>query len=73
MFKVGEEAIVDLTTFDTTGNRRANLRHTITRCRKDGVTFRWFAHGIPAYPYSTEMPVMVLGAKYKWVRGAGLI
>ena len=48
MFKVGEEAIVDLTTFDTTGNRRANLRHTITRCRKDGVTFRWFAHGIPA-------------------------
>jgi phosphatidylglycerol lysyltransferase len=48
MFKVGEEAIVDLATFDTTGNRRANLRHTITRCRKDGVTFRWFAHGIPA-------------------------
>jgi len=32
-----------------------------------------FAHGIPAYPYSTEMPVMVLGAKYKWARGAGLI
>ena len=26
----------------------------------------------PAYPYSTEMPVMVLGAKYKWARGAGL-
>jgi phosphatidylglycerol lysyltransferase len=48
MFKVGEEAIVDLTTFDTTGCRRANLRHTITRCRKDGVTFRWFAHGVPA-------------------------
>lgn len=32
-----------------------------------------FDHGIPAYPYSTEMPVMVLGAKYKWARGAGLI
>ncbi|HXL84317.1 MAG TPA: CoA-binding protein, partial [Casimicrobiaceae bacterium] len=32
-----------------------------------------FAHGIPAYPYSTEMPVAVLGAKYKWARGAGLI
>ncbi len=32
-----------------------------------------FAHGIPAYPYSTEMPVMVLGAKYKWARGAGLV
>jgi acetyl coenzyme A synthetase (ADP forming)-like protein len=32
-----------------------------------------FDHGIPAYPYSTEMPVMVLGAKYRWARGAGLI
>jgi acyl-CoA synthetase (NDP forming) len=32
-----------------------------------------FAHGIPAYPYSTEIPVAVLGAKYKWARGAGLI
>jgi acetyl coenzyme A synthetase (ADP forming)-like protein len=32
-----------------------------------------FDHGIPAYPYSTEMPVMVLGAKYKWARGAALI
>src|SRR5438874_2162683 len=32
-----------------------------------------FAHGIPAYPYSTEMPVAVLGAKYKWARGAGFI
>jgi phosphatidylglycerol lysyltransferase len=47
MFKVGEEAIVDLSTFDLAGPRRANLRHTITRCRKDGVAFRWFAHGIP--------------------------
>jgi acetyl coenzyme A synthetase (ADP forming)-like protein len=32
-----------------------------------------FDHGIPAYPYSTEMPVAVLGAKYAWARGAGLI
>jgi acyl-CoA synthetase (NDP forming) len=32
-----------------------------------------FAHGIPAYPYSTEIPVAVLAAKYKWARGAGLI
>src|SRR5947207_1659975 len=32
-----------------------------------------FDHGIPAYPYSTEMPVAVLGAKYHWARGAGLI
>src|SRR5437667_4038394 len=30
-------------------------------------------HGIPAYPYSTELPVAVLDAKCKWARGAGLI
>jgi acetyl coenzyme A synthetase (ADP forming)-like protein len=32
-----------------------------------------YAHGIPAYAYSTEIPVAVLGAKYKWARGAGLV
>jgi len=32
-----------------------------------------FDHGIPAYPYTTEVPVMVLGAKYRWARAAGLI
>ncbi|HEX7492137.1 MAG TPA: phosphatidylglycerol lysyltransferase domain-containing protein [Candidatus Limnocylindrales bacterium] len=47
VFKVGEEAIVDLSTFQLNGHRRANLRHTVTRCRKDGVSFQWFAHGIP--------------------------
>jgi phosphatidylglycerol lysyltransferase len=48
LFKVGEEALIDLSTFDTTGSRRANLRHTITRCRKEGVVFRWYPNGIPA-------------------------
>jgi acetyl coenzyme A synthetase (ADP forming)-like protein len=32
-----------------------------------------YDHDIPAYAYSTEIPVAVLGAKYKWARGAGLI
>src|SRR6202048_3554401 len=32
-----------------------------------------YQHGVPAYAYSTEIPVAVLGAKYKWARGAGLI
>ena len=32
-----------------------------------------FQHGIPAYPYTTEMPVAVLAAKYKWARAAGLL
>jgi acyl-CoA synthetase (NDP forming) len=32
-----------------------------------------YQHGVPAYAYSTEIPVAVLGAKYKWARGAGLL
>ena len=32
-----------------------------------------YQHGMPAYAYSTEIPVQVLGAKYQWARGAGLI
>jgi len=32
-----------------------------------------YQNGIPAYAYSTEIPVAVLGAKYKWARGAGLV
>jgi acetyl coenzyme A synthetase (ADP forming)-like protein len=30
-----------------------------------------YEHGIPAYAYSTELPVAVLGAKYQWARAAG--
>jgi acyl-CoA synthetase (NDP forming) len=32
-----------------------------------------FDHNIPAYPYTTELPVAVLGAKYQWARRAGLV
>jgi acyl-CoA synthetase (NDP forming) len=32
-----------------------------------------FDHDIPAYAYTTELPVAVLGAKYQWARRAGLI
>ena len=32
-----------------------------------------FDHGVPAYPYTTEKPVQVLGAKYRWARAAGLL
>jgi acyl-CoA synthetase (NDP forming) len=31
-----------------------------------------FEKQIPAYAYTTEKPVLVLGAKYKWARGAGI-
>src|ERR1700726_2956796 len=32
-----------------------------------------YQNGIVAYAYSTEIPVAVLGAKYKWARGGGLL
>jgi acyl-CoA synthetase (NDP forming) len=32
-----------------------------------------YDRGIVAYPYTTEVPVEVLGAKYRWARGAGLL
>ena len=32
-----------------------------------------YEHGILAYPYTTEKPVAVLGAKYRWARAAGLL
>ncbi len=32
-----------------------------------------FDHDIPAYAYTTEKPVAVLGAKYLWARRAGLL
>jgi acyl-CoA synthetase (NDP forming) len=31
-----------------------------------------FERQIPSYAYTTEKPVVVLGAKYKWARGAGI-
>ena len=30
-----------------------------------------YDHGVVAYPYTTELPVQVLGAKYRWARNAG--
>ena len=46
--------------------------------RRSRVTWRWrrraqylFERGVVAYPYTTEKPVAVLGAKYRWARAAG--
>ena len=32
-----------------------------------------YDRGIVAYPYTTQLPVDVLGAKYRWARAAGLL
>lgn len=46
VFRIGQEAIVDLETFDLTGSGRANLRHTITRFRRGGGTVEWYGQGM---------------------------
>lgn len=35
--KIGEEAFLDVAGFSTVGKRRSNVRHSVTRARKDGV------------------------------------
>ncbi len=32
-----------------------------------------YGRGIVSCPYTTELPVAILGAKYRWARGAGLL
>ncbi len=45
---IGREAILELPDFSLAGSRRANLRHTVTRARRGGITVRWFPDGIAA-------------------------
>ncbi|WP_026791009.1 bifunctional lysylphosphatidylglycerol flippase/synthetase MprF [Pleomorphomonas oryzae] len=48
-FKLGEEAVVDLSTFDIKGSRRGNLRNAINKAEREGVVFEIIpADGIPA-------------------------
>lgn len=69
-FRVGQEAIVDLANFDLSGSRRANLRHTITRARKGGVTFRFHPAGIPAAELEVLRPGLV-AIDREWAASAG--
>ena len=55
------------------GHRKADGRVAGRRRAGRGSRQYLYANGIPAYAYSTEIPVAVLGAKYKWARGAGLL
>ena len=43
---VGREAIIDLPGFGLAGSRRANLRHTITRAARGGLSVAWYRHGL---------------------------
>ncbi len=47
---IGREAVLDPLAFDLSTPRMANLRHTITRSRKGGVSTMWFADGLRSVP-----------------------
>jgi len=69
-FRVGHEAIVDLATFDLSGSKRANLRHTITRARKGGVAFRFHPAGIPT-PECALLAPSLAEIDRQWSAAAG--
>jgi lysylphosphatidylglycerol synthetase-like protein (DUF2156 family) len=70
LFRVGEEAIIDLATFDLAGARRANLRHTITRCRKAGMSTRWFPAGLDSQ-VSPQLVAELTEIDIQWRRQMG--
>ena len=47
LFKIGDEAVLDLASFDLSGSARANLRHTVTRSRRARISVQWFPTGLP--------------------------
>jgi phosphatidylglycerol lysyltransferase len=42
-FKLGEEALLDLTSFDLSGSRRSGLRQSYSRAQRDGLHFEFVA------------------------------
>jgi lysylphosphatidylglycerol synthetase-like protein (DUF2156 family) len=47
VFKMGEEAILDLRTFTLRGSALANVRTSCRRAQREGVTIRWY-EGVPS-------------------------
>ena len=67
---VGREAVLDPGAFDLSTPRMANLRHTITRSRRGGVSTVWSAEGVAGLPDpGTVAGLIALDAA--WRRSAG--
>ena len=67
---VGREAVLDPTAFDLATPRMANLRHTITRSRRGGVSTLWAADGVRGLPDPTIAAGLV-ALDAAWRRTAG--
>lgn len=68
--RVGEEAVVDPSTFDLRSPRLANLRHTVTRARKGGIAVTCSTTGIAGLPSGASMAAL-LEVDAEWLRTAG--
>ena len=65
--KIGEEAFLDVAEFGTGGKRRANVRHSVTRARKDGVTVLRYDEAARA-PHRDDQLAAISAA---WLAGKG--
>lgn len=70
IFRIGNEAIIDLASFELGGSRRANLRHTVTRFRRDGGSVRWFPAGLDGDALA-ELGSDLVDCDDAWTREAG--
>jgi phosphatidylglycerol lysyltransferase len=66
VMRVGHEAVVDLASFDLAGARRRNLRQTVTRAQRGGVTVDWYGAGLP--PGSSDLAEQLRGVDRAWRR-----
>jgi lysylphosphatidylglycerol synthetase-like protein (DUF2156 family) len=68
---VGMEAVVDPTAFRLGSPRVANVRHTVTRSRKGGVTVAWSATGFRGLPEGLDLRDGMTAVDDAWRRTAG--
>ena len=57
-YGIGQEAVLPLAGFSLIGRPRANLRHTITRAKKGGVSVTWYPQGLSAEEAEKRWPAL---------------
>jgi lysylphosphatidylglycerol synthetase-like protein (DUF2156 family) len=68
---VGMEAIIDPSAFRLGTPQLANVRHTVTRSRKGGVSVAWSVHGLPDSPDPARLATGLSAIDATWRRSAG--
>ncbi|GAB1779187.1 MULTISPECIES: bifunctional lysylphosphatidylglycerol flippase/synthetase MprF [Priestia] len=63
-FKLGEEAIVDVNTFTLSGKKRASLRATVNKFKREGYVF-----SVIPPPFTNELYTQLKGVSDAWLNG----